>query len=261
MDAKQLLKKCDLDNSNKNSEYMNKQRSDLSIQVANEIFEKIMANDYAPGSFLPSERELQQNYDVSRPVIREAIKHLAAKGIVIINSRQGTVVNPDLVTSAAEAVFLTLFRSGAYVEDVLNTRMLLEPSIARLAAENATPIQVREIVDVSKKFSLIANNSSISEQEKSQKWKDLDVYFHTLIAKSSQNPVLPVLIEIITGGLWKQFSDLPSGPVLLQASQDHELLGKLIAEKNGIAAEQQMQAHLEFSQAHLSSIQRNLVTW
>ena len=240
---------------------MTQQSNDLSMQVANTILKNIISNHYPPGSFLPSERELQEEHPVSRPLVREAIKLLSAKGVVTTNSRQGTVVNPDLVASAVDAVLLTLYRSGAYIEDILNTRILLEPPIVALAAKNATPLQIREIVAVGQTSKTIMLDDGLDAQEKAVLWKDNDIRFHTVIAEACPNPVLPILIQIIMGGLWKQFSSLPSLEVLEKANEHHENLGTLIAGRNGAAAQRLMLEHLEYSRTNLSEIQENLVVW
>ena len=106
---------------------------DRPIQVAHSILERIMSNQYLPGTFLPSERELQEEYQVSRTMIREAIKQLSARGLLITTPRQGTLINPDFVGPATDSVFLAFYRSGVYMEDIWETRFLLEPHIAELA--------------------------------------------------------------------------------------------------------------------------------
>ncbi|MFD8496358.1 GntR family transcriptional regulator, partial [Amycolatopsis sp. NPDC059657] len=63
-------------------------------QVAADLREKITTGVYAPGARLPSERELVDTYDVSRPTIRDAVNILRAEGIVISEHSRGVFVRP-----------------------------------------------------------------------------------------------------------------------------------------------------------------------
>jgi len=127
----------------------------LSTKVADSMTQRIIDNEFSPGNFLPSERVLQDEYQVSRTVIREAIKLLDARGLVTTSSRQGNVVNPDLTGPLTDTMRIAFFRSQVYVEDVLEIRMMLEPLIARRAAENATSSQIRRLLAIAKAFEAI----------------------------------------------------------------------------------------------------------
>src|SRR5581483_10533647 len=70
------------------------QRQNLSGQVVHEIALSIMRRDFKPGDTLASEPELSLQFNVSRPVMRESLKILSAKGLIESRPRTGTKVRP-----------------------------------------------------------------------------------------------------------------------------------------------------------------------
>ena len=71
---------------------MGKQSNGLPHRVAQDLMRRIMNEEFKQGTVLPTERELQKQYQVSRPVVREAIKWLDARGVISTNTSQGAVV-------------------------------------------------------------------------------------------------------------------------------------------------------------------------
>jgi DNA-binding FadR family transcriptional regulator len=110
--------------------------------------EQIVAGKFASGQRLPTEAELVQKLKVSRPSLREALKALAAKGLVESRTRRGTIVlgrahwdvlDPDVLGWMAASP------DPEFLIGVLEARMIFEPGAARLAAQRATPAQILQI--------------------------------------------------------------------------------------------------------------------
>src|SRR5262245_48964212 len=120
----------------------------LPEKIAQDLLRRILANEFANAGVLPSERSLQDTYDVSRTVVREAIKLLAARGLVTTGSGQSAVVSTNLTAPAIDALLLAFHRSSVRLEDLLNARLMFEPDIAALAAQHATPLQIRRLHEV-----------------------------------------------------------------------------------------------------------------
>jgi DNA-binding FadR family transcriptional regulator len=153
---------------------------------------------------LPSERVMQAEFAVSRPVIREAIKTLAAKGLVSITG-QGALITADYTTPALESLTLLLRHAQVNTDDILETRLLIEPLVASLAAAQAGPLQIRHLVAANQK--LIALHATYSDEvdvQSAELWFTHDAQFHALLAQSTQNPVLAVLVQLIVGVLWRE---------------------------------------------------------
>lgn len=67
----------------------------LSYVLAEKLAQRILVGKYAPGSILPGEMELGEQFGVSRTAVREAVKTLTAKGMVLPRPRIGTRVMPQ----------------------------------------------------------------------------------------------------------------------------------------------------------------------
>ncbi|TWO83319.1 GntR family transcriptional regulator [Shewanella algae] len=109
-------------------------------EVSQQLRSAIFDGTYAAGQKLPSERELIELFNVSRTVVREAIKGLEARGLVEI--KQGAMggafvkaINFERMTSACNDLF---FMGKLSFEELCQARLVLEPMIARLAARNCT---------------------------------------------------------------------------------------------------------------------------
>jgi GntR family transcriptional regulator, transcriptional repressor for pyruvate dehydrogenase complex len=225
----------------------------LSSQIANSIMKKIVTGDFKSGEFLPSERHLQDEYQVSRPIIREALQIVAAQGLVSSSSRQGTVVSTDINQPVLQALFLACVRSNVFLEDVLTVRAVLEPHAASLAATNATSAQVRELLSVVNQIEEI----EIADFFKGglQKWRQLDTEFHKLIAQSTQNQVYVILIEVLIEILVSQRrSELESAvteETLNRAIKEHRAISDAIANGDALSAAESMRLHLESTISNL----------
>jgi GntR family transcriptional repressor for pyruvate dehydrogenase complex len=110
----------------------------LSDKVADMMLETILSKRLLVGDRLPSERELGEQFGVSRTVVREAVRALVAKGI--IESRSGSGLRVTAVNASAVSESMSLYlRGGEFdFENVHEVRTLLEIHIAGLAAERAT---------------------------------------------------------------------------------------------------------------------------
>src|SRR5437868_4206273 len=106
----------------------------LANQVSQQLEALIIERRLQPGDRLPAERELARQFGVSRTVIREAVRSLAAKGMLEVRSGSGTIVRAP--NAAAVSQSMTLFLRAGYPEldyrKVLEVRSILEVEIAGL---------------------------------------------------------------------------------------------------------------------------------
>ena len=117
----------------------------MSDKVADTMLETILSQGLQAGDQLPSERELGEQFGVSRTVVREAVRALVAKGVIEVRSGSGLRV--AAVDAAAVTESMSLFlRGGSFgFEQVHEVRALLEVHIARLAAERRTDVDLRRL--------------------------------------------------------------------------------------------------------------------
>ncbi|MDP9899297.1 FadR/GntR family transcriptional regulator [Variovorax ginsengisoli] len=111
--------------------------------------EAVITGRYAVGASLPPEPMLCEELGVSRTVVREAVKSLAAKGLIITGPKLGTRVlpsdqwnwfDPDVITWQARAGL-----TPEFLRDLQDLRRVVEPAAVRLAAERATQADIDEI--------------------------------------------------------------------------------------------------------------------
>ena len=165
----------------------------LSRQISRRLLLTILRGDIEPGGSLPSEDELASQFDVSRPVIREAVRELAVLGM--IQSRQGraTRVTPrDSWNHFAPELLAAREELGA-VDDVLlellELRRLVEVEAAALAATRATDEDVAVMADTLARMD--------EQLDDTDAFTESDIAFHQAMLGATRNHLLTHLIGLI----------------------------------------------------------------
>src|SRR5215471_14211518 len=124
-------------------------RHGLHGAVVHDIGVRILRGELQPGQLLPNEDELGGSLGVSRTVLREAIKVLAAKRLVESRPKTGTRVRPrddwNLLDPDVLAWQLAAGPVERFVSDLFELRQMIEPPAAAIAARRATPAEIRRI--------------------------------------------------------------------------------------------------------------------
>ncbi|MFH2063908.1 MAG: FadR/GntR family transcriptional regulator [Pseudomonadota bacterium] len=155
--------------------------------------ELIISGKLSPGQKLPSERELAMQLGVSRPVVHEALVDIAAKGLVSLKPRIGSVVN-DYRREGSLALLNSLvnYHDGRLepklLEGLLDMRILFETENAKLAAKNRTDEQAGDLRQI------IRHEQDAAEQD-IVLLTELDFQFHLLLAIATGNPSYPLLLN------------------------------------------------------------------
>jgi len=121
-------------------------RQNLHDIVARNIGGAILAGTYPPGTLLPNEAEWTKTFGASRTAVREAIKTLAAKGLIQSRSKIGSRVQPRVSWNMMDRDVLDWHDAasdkGSFLKSVQEARRLFEPGIAALAAKKRTNEQL-----------------------------------------------------------------------------------------------------------------------
>jgi DNA-binding FadR family transcriptional regulator len=155
--------------------------------------ELIISGKLSPGQKLPSERELAVQLGVSRPVVHEALVDVAAKGLVSMKPRIGSVVN-DYRREGSLALLNSLvnYHDGRLepklLEGLLDMRILFETENAKLAAQNRTDEQAGDLRQLVRQEQDAAENNI-------ELLTELDFQFHLLLAIATDNPSYPLLLN------------------------------------------------------------------
>ncbi|BDA84111.1 GntR family transcriptional regulator [Aureimonas sp. SA4125] len=173
-----------------------------TMTLAAEIGCKITSGELAAGSILPTEAEIQHQYGVSRTVVREAIRHIAAKGLVTVGPKVGTRVRDtnDWNVLDAEVMrwHLMAGERRGFVEALYEMRLINEPEAARLAATRITPEQSERLADALAAMAVHPRGSD--------RLIIADLDFHRIILEATGNPILRSLGTMIERSLSISFS-------------------------------------------------------
>lgn len=159
--------------------------------IAQAIIDKIASGEYSAGTRLPGERELAEEFNVSRVTIREAEIALEAQGYIVIKTGSGVYVRKDRAGGGRPLPDVSAF-------ELTTARSVIEAEAAALAAVNisdAELVQLERMID----------GMAAEDAGRSKGAEDLDQAFHLTIAKATANPA----VEFLVGQLWRMRSELP----------------------------------------------------
>ncbi len=209
----------------------------LSDKVAETMLETILSKRLNVGDRLPSERELGEQFGVSRTVVREAVRELVAKGVIDVRSGSGLRVAAVDASAVSESMSLFLRGGTLDFEKVHEVRAVLEVHIAGLAAERAGPEDVAALRTVHERMQAEAGDVEAAARD--------DLEFHRVIARATQNELYLMLLDSIGGSLIDiRRENLGSGSAPMTLEQHARILDR-IAAHDGSGAREAMAAHLD----------------
>lgn len=215
----------------------------LSSKLSEELLNYIRSENLKPGDRLPNESILAKKMGVGRSSIREAMKLLASRNIVTIRQGSGTYISqtPGMVDDPLGFSFIADKQKLA--QDSLEVRFLLEPAIASLAAQNAS----EEDIALLRRLCQEVEDLVRLGQDHTQK----DIEFHTAIALSSKNVVVPRLIPVINSAI-PLLIELTGNTLKQETIDTHRALTDAIAAHNAAAAHDAMYLHLVYNRARMT---------
>jgi DNA-binding FadR family transcriptional regulator len=187
----------------------------------------IVAGQYPVGSSLPPEPQLCENFGVSRTVVRESIKSLVAKGLIVTGPKLGTRVlpedqwnwfDPDVVSWLSQKRL-----SADFLRDLQELRRIVEPAAIRLAAERATPQALASIE--------IAFSGMKNAVENGGDYVTHDLRFHQGLLQASGNRLLVQMSKVLGALLRTSFeiSTVKKNGPALSLSMHREVLDAVTA--------------------------------
>ncbi|WP_435748212.1 FadR/GntR family transcriptional regulator [Microbacterium sp. PMB16] len=218
----------------------------LASRVTESMLTSIAAGSLAPGQWLPSERELSDQFGVSRTVIREAVRGLEAKGVIEVRSGRGARVAH--VDSSRVSESLQLYLSGAQTEQLLGpseiseVRETLELRLVELACERATEADIAEIGATLQAMADAATDGEAAVH---------DAEFHRRIAVATHNALFVALLESLNAvmkPLRERSLELEGRRAL--ALEQHGAVFDALRQRDARAAREAMSGHLDDSRQY-----------
>ena len=211
----------------------------LYEQIVEQIEESIREGRLKPGDQLPAERELAQQFGVSRTAVREAMKTLCEKGLVEAYSGRGTFVTSGKPQSGRHSLHWLVNngdpQNAGYVTEL---REILEPEFTAMAAARIEEQQLgmmREAIDVMDR-----------SMQNPEAYIEADLDFHLALAEAAGNPLILALLDSIVAVLREErlgVFRVQGGPTRGQIH--HKLILKAIERRNPAKARKAMIAHMQ----------------
>src|SRR5437899_10365453 len=209
-------------------------------QVAVQIEKRILDGELRSGDRLPTERDLAEQFHVSRTAVREAMIILAQKGLVDMRPGRGTIVidgaSKAMQHSIGLAMKLKLGEVGGS-DNLVEVREILETEIAALAATRATEREIAAMREAVKVMDEHLNDADA--------YISADNNFHEALAQGTQNTLILILVNSIVNLLSeqrKQIFEVEGGP---QRGQfHHKRILESVIHHDPEAARAAMRAHL-----------------
>jgi GntR family transcriptional regulator, transcriptional repressor for pyruvate dehydrogenase complex len=171
--------------------------SRLYEQIVQQIEESILKGALKAGDQLPAERELAQNFGVSRTAVREAVKALREKGLVEAYSGRGTFITNGTSQAIRQSLdFMSRIDQLEGLAHLAELRQILEPEIAALAA-----VRIEEQLLASMREAVATMDRNLHDPDA---YIEADLDFHLALAEAAANPLVLSLLDSIVGLLREQ---------------------------------------------------------
>lgn len=226
----------------------------LHTQVVNVIGLEITAGRFSVGGTLPPEPALCSALGVSRGALREAMKALAAKGLVELRPRTGTTVLPRERWNLLDRDVLTWLGAtdrDALIRHLAEMRRLVEPGAAAFAAQRASDEEVRELRRA------YQGMSEASASARLEAYADADVRFHQILSRISHNPMLAALNSSWDVALHTTFQTTSAARGAITASLPlHARIADAVAARDADQAAELVLELIAASTADFDNVQR-----
>ena len=226
------------------------QRKSMHARIVRDLGMRIVAGEFAPGERLPAEATLLAEFEVSRPVLREATRVLVAKGLVLSRQRAGAKVRPRSEWHLLDPdVLYWLIQTqppAVFVETLMTVRRVFEPAAAALAARVASDEDLRGI------------SAAYAGMESARTAEDIlepDLAFHRRIAEATNNPLLAYIGNMLSLALREsiKLSSLLPNTNALSLPRHKAILIALLA-RDPFAAQQATLVQLKETREDLTEV-------
>lgn len=210
-------------------------RPNVTDLILNQIKELILEGKLRPGDKLLPERELMEMFKVGRTSLREALKVLESQGLVE-RSQKGTFISQNYHEFFSDSLMYHIYLSDTELEDIFETRRILEKELTYLAAKRASSEDLMTILKT------IKGMEKAIEARDQKEYADMDLLFHESIAKASKNIVMQDLYNSIKNLV---FRTVNKAGIINESLEFHQKIYHAIRQGQAHEASQLMLGHME----------------
>jgi DNA-binding FadR family transcriptional regulator len=208
--------------------------------LATRLRDLIVEGRFAPGDFLPTERELVVESGLSRTSVRDALRVLETDGLIStkVGRTGGSMVTLPGRDTVARSVELFVRTHGIRLESLLECRVAVEPTLARLCAQRRTETDLAEIGAIHQRFVASVDDVPL--------YKNINLDWHLAIARASGNEPLMALMEAVSMPIRDamDYRHVTTPELRQGAVRAHTVILKAIADQDGDAAFKRMERHV-----------------
>jgi GntR family transcriptional repressor for pyruvate dehydrogenase complex len=212
-----------------------------TMQVVDHVRSLIESGTLQPGDKIPPERELARMLMISRASLRTGIGYLAAMGVMKIKHGVGTFIADGPPDFGKASLSLMGALHGFQTWQIFEARIILESSLAALAAERGKPEDHAALSEeVAEMFASI---------DTPIEYLIHDVLFHRMIAKASGNPILGAVMETVTSSMYEtRRKTVERATDLRESAEMHREIYRAIRSRKPQEARDLMEKHLRLAQ-------------
>lgn len=216
-------------------------------RIVRQIIAQISEGKLEPGDKLPPEKILGEQFQASRPSIREAIHTLKVIGLVSVRQGDGAYIN-RISHGALSDYFSVLNKIGQFtLSQVSEVRLLLEPLIGELVVERAKK------EDLLKLEKMLRETKERIESKRNP--STASIGFHRLLGNTCKNPLLSLILDSVLDLLVKEISKFSSD---MKTNEDaysmHERIFRAIRDKNAAAVSRYIREDIRVTHVNLQRV-------
>jgi DNA-binding FadR family transcriptional regulator len=229
--------------------FMPVKQNRIAVEIVSQLKAAILSGRFKPGQRLPTERELTEQFGVSRVVVREAVRELEITGLVkILQGPTGGAYVTDLSMDHLDNAFLDLFLyTKVSVAELIQARLLIECEIARLAATRVDAGSLRQLQEVldAEKITGISHAELVSNR----------LRFHYVLAELSGNRLLQAIASALFRLTGDVILEVKTVKNVIHRPEEHIDILRAIAAHDPAAAALAMKVHVRHMGNRLAKLE------
>lgn len=232
---------------NDNQDKAKKVKTCAADTVISILEERIYKGELKEGTKIPAERELSEEFGISRTVAREAVKALGERGLIKVLPRHRPVVkqlNYDMAFGRLGGLVSYLVDQPQGIKDLFNVRIFIEVGLVRQTALLGTKDDITRLREALEK-----NKNCI---EKIDKFYQSDIEFHAVLYQIPRNSIFPAIHQAFCDWFKNFWNAMPFSIERNQWNfEDHKAIFEAILSRDPDLAEEKLKAHLNTSWEHV----------
>ncbi len=220
-------------------------RETMSAEIARRLVDYLLSGTVAPGSRLPSERQLAEAFGVGRSAVREALAALSLIGLIEIRHGDGTYLKRADSPLLPQVVEWGLLLGERHTNDLIEARQRIEVVVAGLAAER------RSESDLAALEACLAQMAVQAEQGNNAAFVEADVKFHLVLADAAGNSALRDVLASIQSLLRAWIGRVIAEGHEQSSYEEHVPIVAAVQARDPAAAADAMNAHMQSAASRL----------